>query len=98
MTLRTRFAIIFLSMSLLLLASGHAMATLGVPIYWVEGGPDGRLGVVDFDGSGFQVLFSVSAIRLESTSIPTTGTLLDGGLPWKKSAEPISTVQTPSTS
>jgi hypothetical protein len=36
-----------------------ALAALGVPIYWVEAGVGmGRLGVVDLDGSNFQVLLT----------------------------------------
>lgn len=34
------------------------VAAQSVPIFWVEGGPNGRLGRVNTDGSGFQVLLT----------------------------------------
>jgi len=58
-TLRIATLILFLSPMSLFVTSGTAFATLGVPVYWVEGGFNtGRLGKVDIDGSGFQVLLT----------------------------------------
>jgi hypothetical protein len=58
-TLRMATLILFLSPISLFVTSGRTFAALGVPIYWVEGGfNNGRLGKVDIDGSGFQVLFT----------------------------------------
>jgi hypothetical protein len=36
----------------------HAAAAPTVPVYWVEGGPGGRLGRVNLDGSGFQTMLT----------------------------------------
>jgi hypothetical protein len=57
--MRSASVTVFLLATLALVTTPqNASATLGVPIYWVEGGPNGRLGVVDLDGSGFQVLLT----------------------------------------
>jgi hypothetical protein len=44
--------------ALFLLCIFHVATAATVPVYWVEGGPDGRLGRVNLDGSGFQTLLT----------------------------------------
>lgn len=55
---RALSACLFLVAALHCLAATPLASAVGVPIFWVEGGANGRLGRVNSDGSGFQVLLS----------------------------------------
>ena len=44
--------------AMFLLCISHVATAATVPVYWVEGGPDGRLGRVNLDGSGFQTMMT----------------------------------------